>query len=52
VVFVEAPRDADDLIGRADTVMYQVKETGRNDIRIEHFPYETDARRAPDSTAE
>jgi diguanylate cyclase (GGDEF)-like protein len=38
VVFEEAPRDVDDLIGRADNVMYQVKQTSKNAIRIERVP--------------
>lgn len=41
VVFLQAPRDPDELIGRADAVMYRVKQTTKNDIRIECFPSET-----------
>jgi diguanylate cyclase (GGDEF)-like protein len=40
VAFVEAPRDVDELIAQADTLMYQVKQTGKNAIRIERFPAE------------
>jgi diguanylate cyclase (GGDEF)-like protein len=43
VVFREPPRDVDDLIGRADAVMYQVKKTSKNAIRIECFPSEAAA---------
>ena len=35
VVCVEAARDVDELVGRADSLMYQVKQSGKNAIRIE-----------------
>lgn len=35
VVSVEAARDVDELVGRADSLMYQVKQSGKNAIRIE-----------------
>lgn len=41
VVFLEPARDPDELIGRADAVMYRVKQTSKNDVRIECFPSET-----------
>jgi predicted signal transduction protein with EAL and GGDEF domain len=45
VVFVAAPRDVDELTGRADSLMYQVKEAGNNATRVECFPPEPRAGR-------
>lgn len=48
VVFVEAPRDVDDLIGRADNLMYQVKHAGKDALRIQRVPNDAVDTTTPD----